>query len=251
MNLAYLFDPNKQFQDLKGVNNVAGFLRVYYEGTDDRATTYKNFIGTLNPADIPIDNYGRAVVIVEDEKTYRLEVYSRHGNLMWTTHPVSCVVSGGGPSVYVPEHFFLKETGTPIDVNSQTYGHTLPIFNINKSDEDKPDYVGDFIHHYDDPDHDGDILYVYLKPGAYRLSTRCRFYFKGERSGIAEIITYFGSPTHSAWHYVDSSVDDYVSVYDECNFRVPDTVEYQPHYCAFGCDKNVNVWLDEFNITKI
>lgn len=96
MNLAYLFDPNKQFQDLKGVNNVAGFLRVYYGGTDDRATTYKNFIGTLNPADIPIDNNGRAVVIVEDEKTYRLEVYSKNGNLMWTTPPISCIVSGGG-----------------------------------------------------------------------------------------------------------------------------------------------------------
>lgn len=96
MALAYLFDPNKQFQDLNGVNNVAGFLRVYYEGTDDRATTYKNFIGTLNPADIPIDNYGRAVVIVEDEKTYRLEVYSRNGNLMWTQHPLCALVGGGG-----------------------------------------------------------------------------------------------------------------------------------------------------------
>lgn len=96
MSLAYLFDPNKQFQDLNGVNNVAGFLRVYYEGTDDRATTYKNFIGALNPADIPIDNYGRAVVIVEDEKTYRLEVYSRNGNLMWTQHPLCALVGGGG-----------------------------------------------------------------------------------------------------------------------------------------------------------
>ena len=121
----------------------------------------------------------------------------------------------------------------------------------NHDDEKKPDYVGDFIHHYEQPNNLGDILYVYLKPGAYRLSTRCRFYFMGERSGIAAIKTYFGSPTTSAYHYVDSSVTDYVSVYDECNFRVPDTVEYQQHYCAFGCDKNVNVWLDEFNITKI
>lgn len=96
MELAYLFDPNKQFQDRNGVNNVAGFLRVYYEGTDDRATTYKNFIGTLNPADIPIDNDGRAVVIVEGEKTYRLEVYARNGNLLWTQHPLCPLVGGGG-----------------------------------------------------------------------------------------------------------------------------------------------------------
>lgn len=96
MALAYLFDPNMQFQDRNGVNNVAGFLRVYYEGTDDRATTYKNFIGTLNPADIPIDNDGRSVVIVEDEKTYRLEVYARNGNLLWTQHPLCPLVGGGG-----------------------------------------------------------------------------------------------------------------------------------------------------------
>lgn len=97
MALAYLFDPNMQFQDRNGVNNVSGFLRVYYEGTDDRATTYKNFIGTLNPADIPIDNNGRAVVIVDEEKTYRLEVYERNGNLLWTQHPL-CVQGGGGGS---------------------------------------------------------------------------------------------------------------------------------------------------------
>lgn len=96
MALAYLFDPNNQFQDRNGVNNVVGFLRVYYEGTDDRATTYKNFIGTLNPADIPIDNDGRAIVIVEDEKKYRLEVYARNGNLMWTQHPLCALVGGGG-----------------------------------------------------------------------------------------------------------------------------------------------------------
>lgn len=96
MALAYLFDPNKQFQDRNGVNNVSGFLRVYYEDADDRATTYKNFIGTLNPADIPLDNDGRAVVIVDEEKTYRLEVYERNGNLLWTQHPV--FPQGGGGS---------------------------------------------------------------------------------------------------------------------------------------------------------
>lgn len=251
MVLAYLLDPNLQYQAPNGVNNVSGFIRVYYDGTNDAAVTYCNFNGTMNNRDIPIDNNGRAVVIADSDKVYRVEVYDRAGGLLWSQYPISCGVSGGSPSVYVPEHFFLKRTGTPIDVNSKIGGSTLPIFNINHSEEYKPDYVGDFIHHYEDTDNGGDIYYVYLKPGAYRLSTRCRFYFKGERSGIAEIRTYFGSSTQSAWHYVDSSVTDYVSVYDECNFRVPDTVEYQQHYCAFGCDKNVKVWLDEFNITKI
>lgn len=98
MNLNYLIDPNMQFQDRNGVNNVAGFLRVYYEGTDDRATTYKDFNGTLNPADIPLDNNGRAVVIADSEKEYRVEVYSASGAMLWTQHPV--FPQGGGGSEY-------------------------------------------------------------------------------------------------------------------------------------------------------
>ena len=127
MALAYLFDPNKQFQDRNGVNNVSGFLRVYYEGTDDRATTYKNFIGTLNPADIPLDNDGRAVVIVDEKKTYRLEVYERNGNLQWTQHPV--FPHGGGGSEYDGDvsnatATFTKDVGDPSEITS---GSTLKV----------------------------------------------------------------------------------------------------------------------------
>lgn len=89
MAYQYLFDPNKQFQDVSGVNNVSGFLRVFYNGTDDKATTYKDFDGTANPADIPIDNNGRAVVIVNSDMTYRLEVYNRSGSLLWSQYPLS------------------------------------------------------------------------------------------------------------------------------------------------------------------
>ena len=96
MALAYLFDPNNQFQDRNGANNVAGFLRVFLNGTDHRARTYKNFEGTLNPSDIPLDNDGRAVVIVNDEAVYRIEVYSRNGNLLWTQYPISPSLSNAG-----------------------------------------------------------------------------------------------------------------------------------------------------------
>lgn len=94
MAYQYLFDPNKQFQNVSGVNNVAGFLRVFYNGTDDRAVTYKDFNGTANPADIPIDNNGRAVVIADEDRTYRLEVYSRDGSMLWSQYPLKTMVSG-------------------------------------------------------------------------------------------------------------------------------------------------------------
>lgn len=96
MNLNYLIDPNMQFQDRNGVNNVNGFIRVYIDGTDDFATTYKNFEGTLNPRDIRIDNNGRCVIIVDDSKAYRVECYDRDGGLLWTQHPV--FTQGGGGS---------------------------------------------------------------------------------------------------------------------------------------------------------
>lgn len=96
MSLSYLFDPNKQFQDEAGNNNVDGFLRVYIDGTDDRAITYKDFDGTFNLSDITLDINGRAVVIVDRSKTYRLEVYKRDGGMLWTARPMIPSYEGGG-----------------------------------------------------------------------------------------------------------------------------------------------------------
>lgn len=104
MALQYLFDPNKQFQDRNGVNAVNGFLRIYLNGTDDRATTYRNFDGGMNEPDIVLDTDGRAVVIVDDSKTYRIEVYNRLGGLMWTVSNYKAQGGSGGGS------------GTPVSV---------------------------------------------------------------------------------------------------------------------------------------
>lgn len=96
MALAYLLDPQLQFSDKSGALSVAGFLRVYINGTDDLAVTYKDFNGTLNTADIVLDDNGRAVVIADSSKAYRLEVYNRLGGLMWTQYPINTIVGGAG-----------------------------------------------------------------------------------------------------------------------------------------------------------
>ena len=119
MALQYLFDPNKQFQSLGGVNEVGGFIRVFLNGTDDRATTYKNFDGTLNEADIVLDTYGRAVVIVDDTKTYRIEVYNRLGGLMWT---VSNYKASGGSGGGFGTPVSVEGTVGEIDVDENTEG---------------------------------------------------------------------------------------------------------------------------------
>ena len=119
MALQYLFDPNKQFQSRNGVNAVNGFLRVYLNGTDDRATTYRNFDGGLNEPDIVFDTDGRAMVIVDDTKIYRLEVYSQTGALQWTVENYKAQGgSGGGYGTPVS----VDGTAGEIDVDENEVG---------------------------------------------------------------------------------------------------------------------------------
>lgn len=118
MALQYLFDPNKQFQSTGGVNEVGGFLRVFFNGTDDRATTYRNFDGGLNEPDIVFDTNGRAVVIVDDSKTYRIEVYNRLGGLMWTVSNYNARGGGGGGSTPVE----VEGTAGEIEVDVNEVG---------------------------------------------------------------------------------------------------------------------------------
>ena len=99
MAFAYVLDPTNQYQNRAGVNNVHGFFKVYINDTDDIAVTYKDFNGTLNPERIDIDNNGRAVIIADSSRPYRVEMYEPNGTLVFTQYPVWTVASGGGMSM--------------------------------------------------------------------------------------------------------------------------------------------------------
>lgn len=94
--MSYLTDPNKQFVTKGGSPNVGGFVRVYLANTDDPAPTYSDFNGTRNAQEIRLDNNGRAVIIANASKAYRVEVYDRLGGLQWTVQPLFCLDSSGG-----------------------------------------------------------------------------------------------------------------------------------------------------------
>lgn len=121
MAYAYLTDPEKQFITKSGTINVSGFLRVYDASTDDLVITYKDFNGTENQADIPLDNNGRAIVIADSEMVYRLEVYDRYGTLQWTTSPLWCLAAGGGLNIHDTE---VISTNGSIDVSKTVVGST-------------------------------------------------------------------------------------------------------------------------------
>ena len=98
MALAYLLDPFLQYQNRAGVNNVGGYIEVFRMDTDDRATVYVDFNGTLAPEHIGIDNDGYAVMIAESGIPYRVEIHGPNGDLYKTLQPVWTVASGGGAS---------------------------------------------------------------------------------------------------------------------------------------------------------
>jgi len=93
---APLFALETQFQAKNGRNLTGGFLRVFYAATDDPADTYSDYNLTRNPDRIVLDDNGRALVICDKSKAYRLEVYDAEGMLLWTEEPVYCSGTGGG-----------------------------------------------------------------------------------------------------------------------------------------------------------
>jgi hypothetical protein len=98
MALAYLLDPFIEHQNLAGVNNVNGYFEVFYDQTDDHATVYTDFNGTLAPERIVIDNSGRCVMVADSSRVYRVEMYEPNGALVYSQYPVWCFGNGEGGS---------------------------------------------------------------------------------------------------------------------------------------------------------
>lgn len=132
MAVAYLVDPNNQFMTKSGTINVGGHIRVYMAATDDIATTYKDFSGTLNQAVITLDDNGRCVIIADNETAYRIEVYDRYDSLLWTQEPVWCMAAGGGVSFVR-----VQSTDGTIVVNKTTEGSTT-VYDLSTEVEKEP-----------------------------------------------------------------------------------------------------------------
>lgn len=137
MALAYLLDPCLQYQNRAGVNNVSGWLEVFEFDTDDRATVYSDFAGTLAPARIGIDNNGRAVMVVDSSIAYRVEMYSPSGDLIFTQAPVWAMASGGGIGNAVK----VVSTDGTVDVTKTTVG-AVTTYDLSVEGENEPSTWG-------------------------------------------------------------------------------------------------------------
>lgn len=135
-SFAPLFPLEKQFQAKDGRNNTGGWLKVYLAATDDPADTYSDYVGTRNPERIVLDDNGRATVICDKAKAYRLEVYDISGALLWTEEPVYCSGTGGG-GVAVTR---VVSTDGSIGVESSTEG-SLTTYDLSSHVEDSTDLL--------------------------------------------------------------------------------------------------------------
>lgn len=137
MALAYLLDPCLQHQNRAGVNNVNGYFEVFEYDTDDRATVYTDFAGTLAPAHIGIDNNGRAVMIVDSDIAYRVEMHAPNGDLIYAQAPVWTVASGGGVGALVK----VVSTDGTVDVQKTTVG-SVTTYDLSVEGENEPSTWG-------------------------------------------------------------------------------------------------------------
>lgn len=132
---APLFPLETQFQAKDGRNNTAGFLKVFLAATDTPADTYSDYTGTRNPEIITLDNNGRAVVICDKDRGYRLEVYDANGALLWTEEPVFCTGGGGGATITD-----IVSTNGSVTVDKSTVGGTVT-YDLGIAPSDSPEFL--------------------------------------------------------------------------------------------------------------
>lgn len=125
MNVAYLFDPVKQFVSRNGIPLAGGFINVFVGESQEPADTFSDAAGTvMNPKRIPIDSAGRALgVFVDDSKLYTLKAYNSGGELQFSIYPVAPGKGGGGGggnSYYYPgdEYIYIDQDAREISLHN-------------------------------------------------------------------------------------------------------------------------------------
>jgi hypothetical protein len=139
MALGYLLNPALQIEDNDGKPLTGGWLTVYQHGTTIPYITYKDFSGDRNPANIPLDAKGMAVVLASDGFSYDVYCYDRNAVQQWSRLNVTTsVVSVDGLYTFTSSDGTVGITTTTspnepteIDLSAQqlTAGPNIDIIN--------------------------------------------------------------------------------------------------------------------------
>ena len=133
-----LFPATQQFELRNGQLNVAGQLKVFYEGTDDLAAIYDTD-GSQLPQPVILDDNGRSLgLFVDSKRVYRLEVYDRYGELIYTARKM--VPSGGGAGSAIGNSYEVVSTDGSISVDRFDDGGVTK-FDIGLAPNDSDEFL--------------------------------------------------------------------------------------------------------------
>lgn len=96
MALGYLLGAAFQNEDQNGKPRTGGTIRVCKHGTTTPYITYRDFDGNRNPADVPLNDEGMAVIIADDANAYDVYCKDALGVERWSRLNVTVGGSGGG-----------------------------------------------------------------------------------------------------------------------------------------------------------
>ena len=96
MALGYLLSPSFQIENLSGKPLVGGTIKVFRHGTTTPYITYKDFTGDLNPAEVPLNNKGMAVILADTNLIYDVYCYDANGVEQWSRLNVTTGTGGDG-----------------------------------------------------------------------------------------------------------------------------------------------------------
>ena len=96
MALGYLLGAAFQNEDQNGKPRTGGTIRVCKHGTTTPYITYRDFNGNRNPADVPLNSEGMAIILADDANAYDVYCKDSLGVERWSRLNVTVGGSGGG-----------------------------------------------------------------------------------------------------------------------------------------------------------
>lgn len=114
MSLGYLISPALQLEDINGKPLVGGYLVTYLHGTTTPYITYADFDGNHNPAKVPLNARGMAILLADANNLYDVYCYDCHDVEQWSRINIGTIGTGGEGGAEVSYEPSLLRTSSAI-----------------------------------------------------------------------------------------------------------------------------------------
>jgi len=114
MSLGYLISPALQLEGINGKPLVGGYLVTYLHGTTTPYITYADFDGNHNPAKVPLNARGMAILLADADNLYDVYCYDCHDVEQWSRINIGTIGTGGEGGAEVSYEPSLLRTSSAI-----------------------------------------------------------------------------------------------------------------------------------------